>query len=173
MIVAGNETTTKLLSHAWYWAWKNPDEQSIVQRERDCIPGWVEETLRYDTSSQLLARRATEDIPMHGTTIPAGSKVVLLAGSANRDPRAFDSPDEFRVRRFGANGTENHASLASFGIGRHYCLGASLARLEARVALEELLSIVTDWDIDESQTRRVHSVNVRGFETLPTSVKTR
>ncbi len=173
MVVAGNETTTKLLGHAWYWAWKNPDQRTIVQDDRATIPGWVEETLRYDTSSQLLARLATEDIPMHGTTIPAGSRVVLLAGSANRDPREFDEPDDYRILRFGADGSGSQGKIASFGVGRHFCMGASLARLEARVALEELLARVTDWEIDEAGARRVHSVNVRGFDRLPTAVTRR
>lgn len=173
MVVAGNETTTKLLSHAWYWAWRFPDQRTVVQDDPGCIPGWIEETLRYDTSSQLLARITTEDVPLHGTVIPAGERVVLLAGSANRDHQAFDDPDDYRILRFGRDGAASQGKLASFGVGRHFCLGASLARLEARVALEELLAVVADWDIDESGARRVHSVNVRGFETLPSTVTVR
>lgn len=173
MVVAGNETTTKLLSHAWYWAWRFPDQRTVVQDDPGCIPGWIEETLRYDTSSQLLARITTEDVALHGTVIPAGERVVLLAGSANRDHRAFDDPDDYRILRFGRDGAASQGKLASFGVGRHFCLGASLARLEARVALEELLAAVADWDIDESGARRVHSVNVRGFETLPSTVTVR
>jgi cytochrome P450 len=169
MVVAGNETTTKLLSHAWYWGWRNPEQRAIVQADPACIPGWVEETLRYDTSSQLLARYTLEDVPIHGTVIPAGSRVVLLAGSANRDPRAFDDPDDYHVLRFGPDGAASQGKLASFGVGRHFCMGASLARLEARVALEELLLAVSDWDVDEAGATRVHSVSVRGFATLPTT----
>ena len=151
----------------------HPDERRIVQADPGCIPGWVEETLRYDTSSQLLARYTTEDVPLHGTVIPAESQVVLLAGSANRDPRAFDDPDEYRVLRFGADGAASQGKLASFGVGRHFCMGASLARLEARVALEELLGAVRGWEIDEAGATRVHSVSVRGFATLPTEVEAR
>ena len=173
MVVAGNETTTKLLSHAFFWAAKFPDQRRVVLDDRSAIPGWAEETLRYDTSSQILARFTTEDIALHGEVIPAESRVILLAGSANRDPRAFDDPDDYRILRFGADGSGSQGKLASFGVGRHFCMGASLARLEARVVLEELLDAVSDWDIDEAGTRRVHSVNVRGFETLPATVTVR
>lgn len=173
MVVAGNETTTKLLSHAWYWAARFPEQRRIVQGDAGCIAGWIEETLRFDTSSQLLARITTEDVPLHGTTIPAASRVVLLAGAANRDPRVFDDPDTYDVLRFGKDGSGSQGKIASFGVGRHFCLGASLARLEAQVALEEILAAVADWEIDETGCRRVHSVNVRGFETLPSRVTVR
>lgn len=167
MGVAGNETTTKLLGHAWYWAWRNPDERAVVFADPDRIPGWAEETLRYDGSTQMLARTATTDLHLHGGTIPAGDRVLLLVGSANRDPRAFEDPDAYRV------GRSDVANLVSFGFGRHFCMGASLARLEARVVLEELVAAVADYDIDEAGTTRVHSINVRGMATLPTTVRTR
>ncbi|HEX6417632.1 MAG TPA: cytochrome P450 [Acidimicrobiales bacterium] len=167
MVVAGNETTTKLLGHAWYWAWRYPDERAKAFADPGRIPDWVEETLRYDTSSQFIVRTAARDIARHGGVIPAGGRVLLLLGSANRDPRAFPDPDRFDLDR------ARDVQLASFGVGRHYCLGASLARLEARVALEELLARVADYDIDESGAARVHSANVRGFATLPTTVTRR
>jgi cytochrome P450 len=166
MVVAGNETTTKLLAHAWYWAWRNPAVWGQVAGRPERIPDWVEETLRYDASSQMLARVTTADVELHGTTIPAGERVLLLVGSANRDPRAFDDPDRYDIDR-------DTSSMASFGVGRHFCLGAALARLEARVVLEELVSAVTAYDIDEGRSRRVHSVNVRGYETLATTVHCR
>ncbi len=167
MVVAGNETTTKLLAHAWYWAWRNPDERAKVFGDLTRIPDWVEETLRYDTSSQLLARVTTCDVTLHEVTIPAGDRVVLLAGSANRDPRAFTNPDVFNLD------ANRDAGIASFGMGRHFCMGASLARLESRVVLEELVRRVAHYDIDEAGASRVHSVNVRGFATLPTTVAVR
>src|SRR5579885_3184538 len=114
----------------------------------------------------MLARLAIEDVPLHDGLIKAGDRVLLLAGSANRDPRAFDAPDEYRIGR-------DVQGLASFGVGRHFCMGASLARLEARVCLEELVKAALDYEIDEAGARRVHSVNVRGFATLPTSVTKR
>ena len=167
MVVAGNETTTKLLAHAWYWGWRNPDELAKAFADEARIADWVEETLRYDTSSQLLARVTTCDVELHGITIPARDRVVLLAGSANRDPRAFADPDVFDL-----DGNRD-AGIASFGVGRHFCMGASLARLETRVVLEELVRRVRGYEIDESGASRVHSVNVRGFATLPTTVELR
>lgn len=167
MVVAGNETTTKLLGHAWYWAWRHPDQRAVPLADPGRIPDWVEETLRYDTSTQFLVRTATEDVPLHGRVIPAGDRVVLVLGSANRDPRAFADPDRFDLDR------PQDVQLASFGVGRHFCLGASLARLEARVALEELVARVADWEIDEAGAVRVHSANVRGFARLPTTVTLR
>jgi hypothetical protein len=167
MVVAGNETTTKLLGHAWYWAWRNPGERAKAFSDPARIPDWVEETLRYDTSSQFIVRTATEDIPLHGSVVPAGDRVLLMLGSANRDPRAFPEPDRFDLDR------AHDVQLASFGVGRHFCLGASLARLEARVALEEVVARVADYDIDEAGAQRVHSANVRGFARLPTTVTVR
>ncbi len=168
MVVAGNETTTKLLGNAWYWGWRNPDEKAKPFSDPSRIPAWVEETLRYDTSSQLLARVATVDIPIHGGVIPAGARVALLAGSANRDPRVFTDPGRYDLDR-----PEPLPQLASFGFGRHFCLGASLARLEARVALEELVAAVEDYDVDPAGVERVHSINVRGFAAVPTALRFR
>jgi cytochrome P450 len=165
MVVAGNETTTKLLGNAWYWAWRNPEQRAEALADPSRVPMWVEETLRYDTSTQMLARVATTDIAIHDGTIPEGDRVVLLVGSANRDPRVFSDPDRYDLDR-----PEPLPQLASFGFGRHFCLGASLARLEARVALEELVAVVEDYDIDPDGIERVHSVNVRGFAALPTSI---
>lgn len=168
MVVAGNETTTKLLAHAWYWAAMNPDERAKPFGDPGRIPDWVEETLRYDTSSQMLARVTLTDVELHGGTIPKGDRVLLLAGSANRDGRAFADPDRYDLDR-----DRESVGIASFGVGRHFCLGASLARMEARIVLEELVKRVADYEIDPAGTKRVHSVNVRGFETLPTSVTVR
>jgi cytochrome P450 len=166
MVVAGNETTTKLLGNAWYWAWRNPTERAKPFTDAARIPRWVEETLRYDTSTQMLARVTTDDVALHGTVIPAGERVVLVVGSANRDERIFTEPDRYDLDR----PDRELQQIASFGFGRHFCLGASLARLEARVCLEELVARVADYDIDPDDIRRVHSVNVRGFASLPTTV---
>lgn len=173
MVVAGNETTTKLLGHAWYWGWRNPDQLALPMEDPALIPAWVEETLRYDTSSQMLARVTTCDVDVAGGTIPAGHRVLLLAGSANRDERQFPDPDRFDLARHIPERGGELQQIASFGFGRHYCMGASLARLEARVALEELVARVADYDIDAARSRRVHSVNVRGFAALPTTVRPR
>ncbi|MBW8486070.1 cytochrome P450 [Actinomadura parmotrematis] len=166
MVVAGNETTTKLLANALYWAARNPAEAAKPLRDPGRVDDWVEETLRYDTSSQMLARLAVRDSTWHGTTVPAGERVLLLVGSANRDPRAFDRPDAYDLDR-------DTSQLVSFGGGRHFCLGANLARLEARVALGELVRRVRGFEVDHDRAERVHSVNVRGFATLPVRLEVR
>lgn len=167
MVVAGNETTTKLLANAAYWGFKNPDQLAPVFDDHDRVPLWVEETLRYDTSSQILARAVVEDLTFYGTTVPAGDVLVLLAGSANRDERAFDNPDEYRI------GRDIGSKLVSFGSGAHFCLGAHLARMEARVALTELFKRIRAYEVDESAAVRVHSSSVRGFAHLPIKVERR
>ncbi|MEU0487458.1 cytochrome P450 [Streptosporangium sp. NPDC006013] len=164
MVVAGNETTTKLLANALYWAYLNPAEGAKALG--GAIGPWVEETLRYDTSSQMLARRVTGEVEMHGTRLPAGSRLLLLVGSANRDGRVFPGPDRYDLDR-------DTSELISFGRGGHFCLGASLARLEARVVLSELARHITGYEIDLAAAERVHSANVRGFAHLPMSVTRR
>jgi cytochrome P450 len=160
MIIAGNETTTKLLGNALYWLWRNPDQRRLVQDDPTLIPRWVEETLRYDGSTQALARTVATDVELHGHTMRTGDRVVLLIGSGNRDERVFPEPDRFDIRR-------DTSALLSFGHGTHFCLGAALARLEGRIALEEVQARLPDFDIDPSGIARIHSVNVRGFAALP------
>ena len=166
MVVAGNETTTKLLSNAVYWAWRNPAQLAKPMADPARIGDWVEETLRYDASSQVIARTVAEDFSAHGETIPAGARLLLLIGSANRDPAVFPAPGIFDLDR-------DTSALISFGSGRHYCLGANLARLEAQIALAEFTRLVAAYDIDDGRAQRVHSVNVRGFATLPMHVQVR
>ena len=166
MVVAGNETTTKLLGNAWYWADSFTDQKARVLSGDVSMLQWVDETLRYDASSQVIARTCRQEITLHGQTIRDGDRVLLLIGSGNRDPRAFGDPDTYDLGR-------DTSELLSFGNGRHYCLGANLARLEAKVVLEELLKLVGDWSVDRSGIERVHSVNVRGFAHLPTAVTRR
>ncbi|MDO3645945.1 cytochrome P450 [Nocardia mangyaensis] len=165
MVVAGNETTTKLLGNALYWAGANPAEYAKVVAEPELVSDWVEETLRYDTSSQIVARTAAVDLDYHGATIPAGAKVLLLIGSANRDPAAFDDGDSYVIDR------SSGAALASFGAGVHFCLGAHLARLEATVVLGEFASRVASFEVMAEGIVRVHSTNVRGFAKLPITVE--
>jgi cytochrome P450 len=160
MIIAGNETTTKLLANALYWLEKNPAARAEVAARPALVPGWVEETLRYDNSTQLMARTATCDFELHGEKLRRGDKLLLLIGSANRDERVFPDPDAFDLHR------DTSESLA-FGKGIHFCLGAALARLEGRVSLEEVMRRLPDYRIDARGLRRVHSTNVRGFSALP------
>ena len=166
MVVAGNETTTKLLGNAWWWAWRNPDQLAKPMADPGRIPAWVEETLRFDGSSQMVLRVARTDLVFDVATIPEGERVLLLIGSANRDETVFEDPDRYDLDR-------DTAKLMSFGNGRHFCMGAPLARLEGRVALEELVARVVSYDIDADAARWVHSINVRGFATLPTTVEVR
>ena len=165
MVVAGNETTTKLLGNAVYWGGMNPDQLAGVHGDHSRIPLWIEETLRYDTSSQILARVVVEDIEFHGTTLHEGDTLLLMPGSAHRDERVFDEPDEYRI------GREIGSKLLSFGSGAHFCLGAHLARMEARVALAEMFDRIRGFAVDETAAVRVHSSSVRGFAQLPIIVK--
>ncbi|MFV8312678.1 cytochrome P450 [Mycobacteroides chelonae] len=165
MVIAGNETTTKLLANAVYWGHRNPDQLAAVHADHELIPLWVEESLRYDTSSQILARTVASDMTFYDTTVSAGDILLLLPGSANRDDRVFENADEYRI------GREIGAKLVSFGSGAHFCLGAHLARMEAKVALTELFTRIRRYEIDESASVRVHSSNVRGFAYLPITVE--
>ena len=164
MVVAGNETTTKLLGNALYWGAMFPDQLTGVHADHSRIPLWVEETLRYDTSSQILARVVVEDVEFHGTTLHDGDTVLLMPGAAHRDERVFDNPDTYRI------GRDIGSKLLSFGSGAHFCLGAHLARMEARVALTALFERITGYEVDTANAVRVHSSNVRGFASLPIDV---
>lgn len=167
MVIAGNETTTKLLANAAYWGHRNPDQLAPVYADLSRVPLWVEETLRYDTSSQILARTVVAELIFYDTRIPEGDVVLLLPGSAHRDERVFDRPDEYLI------GREIGSKLLSFGSGAHFCLGAHLARMEARVALTELFKRIRGYQVDETNALRVHSSNVRGFAALPIAVEVR
>ncbi len=167
MVIAGNETTTKLLANAAFWGHRNPDQLAPVYQDLSRVPLWVEETLRYDTSSQILARTVSGELTLYDTTIPEGDVMLLLPGSAHRDERVFDDPDAYLI------GREIGSKLLSFGSGAHFCLGAHLARMEARVALTELFRRIRDYEVDEANAVRVHSSNVRGFAHLPITVEVR
>jgi cytochrome P450 len=166
LVVAGNETTTKLLSNAWYWGWRHPEEGAKPLADARRVPDWVEETLRYDTSTQMILRVTHVPVSVRGIDIEAGQRVLLLIGSANRDEEVFEAGDVYDLDR----STQN---LISFGGGRHFCMGAALARMEARIALTELVSRVKSYDIDPGGIERVHSINVRGLASLPTTVVSR
>jgi cytochrome P450 len=165
MVIAGNETTTKLLANAAFWGHKNPDQLIPVYQDLSLVPLWVEETLRYDTSSQILARTVSGELTLYDTTIPEGDVLLLLPGSAHRDERVFDDPDDYVI------GRDIGSKLLSFGSGAHFCLGAHLARMEARVALTELFKRIRGFRVDEANAVRVHSSNVRGFAHLPMAVE--
>ncbi|MFW0783913.1 cytochrome P450 [Gordonia sp. CPCC 206044] len=167
MVVAGNETTTKLLANALYWGWRNPDELNKVFADPDAVPDWTEETLRYDNSTQMVLRKVAADVTYGDVTIPAGHRVLLLVGSANRDEDVFADADRYQI------GRDCSQALMSFGMGTHFCLGAHLARLESNVGLTEVARSIRSVDIDIDNAVRVHSVNVRGFAELPVKVQVR
>ncbi|MGA8546036.1 MAG: cytochrome P450 [Mycobacterium sp.] len=167
MVIAGNETTTKLLANAAFWGHKNPDQLAPVYADLSRVPLWVEETLRYDTSSQILARVVSGELTLYDTTIPDGDVLLLLPGSGHRDERVFDNPDDYVI------GREIGPKLLSFGSGAHFCLGAHLARMEAKVALTELFKRIRGYRVDEANAVRVHSSNVRGFAHLPMTLEVR
>jgi len=166
LVVAGNETTTKLLGNAWYWGWRNPDQVAKPLADLARVPDWVEETLRYDTSTQMILRVTRTPVTVGGVDIDEGQRILLLIGSANRDEAVFADPDRFELDR-------DTQGIISFGGGRHFCMGAALARMEARIALSELMKAVASYEIDPAGLERVHSINVRGLAALPTTVTLR
>ena len=161
LIIAGNETTTKLLGNCLLALQRFPGERVKVIADPARIPDAVEEILRYEGSTQLMARTLTRDVELHGRTMPAGDKVLLLLGSGNRDERVWERPDVFDIDR---SWPTHHLG---FGHGIHVCLGAALARLEMRVSLEEFLDRYPGYEIDEHHLARVHSGNVRGYARMP------
>lgn len=156
---AGHETVAKLIPNgvialAWF-----PDQRRELVSDPSLMVGAVEEMLRWDPPSHYQGRWTTRDLELHGTTIPADSRVILLTGSAGHDERRYDEPELFDLHR----DVDRHLS---FGFGAHLCLGAALARLETRVAFEELLARIPEYDIDEASAVRQYSGNVRGLHHL-------
>ncbi len=165
IVSGGNESTGKLIGNAWYHGWRLPDVQRAGLGGR--FADWTNETLRFDSSSQMTSRTVTRDIELHGTPISAGSRVVLLHASGNRDHRVFDDPDRYDIDR-------NTRKMLSFGAGPHHCLGGALATLEISIILEEVAKDIAEYDLDMATAQRVHSAHQRGFATLPcTPVKRR
>jgi cytochrome P450 len=158
LVSGGNESTGKLVGNAWYHGWRLPDVQRVGLAGR--FTDWANETLRYDSSSQMTSRTATRDIVLHDTHVPSGSRVVLLHASGNRDHRVFDDPDRFDIDR-------DTRKMLSFGAGPHRCLGGGLAMMEIPVMLEELAEHIAEYDLDMDAAERVHSAHQRGFASLP------
>jgi cytochrome P450 len=169
MVVAGNETTTKLLGNSVYNLGKHPEQQAAVFADSELIAPWVEETLRYEASSQLLARQTMQDVTIEGTTCPAGAQLLINIGAANHDHTVFTDAEEYDIHR-------DKAELAkhiAFGGGRHFCLGANLARLEANIALQQLVERVSSIEVVHDRAQRMYSSNVRGYSSLPVRVTLR
>ena len=161
---AGVETTTKMLAAAMVAFSRHPDEWRKLLADPSKIPQAVEEIGRYDPPLHYMGRKSTLDVTLHGVTVPAGSNILVLIGSANRDDRAFPDPDRFDIER-----ALTKLPL-TFGSGPHTCLGAALARLEMRVALEEICIEWPEFEIDESGLRRARTFNTAGFTRVPISV---
>jgi len=157
---AGTETVQKLLANAMVLFQRNPDSWATVLEHPDRFPDAVEEILRIRPPSQYQGRVLTGDDTRHGVTIPEGSRVLLLTGSANHDEREYPDPERFDLDR------PAHISTG-FGHGIHFCLGASLARMEGRIGLEEIAKRFPDYEVDEANARRVHMGNVHGYASLP------
>jgi cytochrome P450 len=160
LLVAGNETTTNLIGNAVHLLLDRPDDLAAVAEDAGLIPGLIEEALRYVSPAQMLARRATRDTEIAGTRIAKGEHVLVLFASANRDSRKFENGDEFVLRR-------NPKEHVAFGYGIHFCLGASLARLEARIAFEELFAHARDLRRGPGAVSFLESGILRGPRTLP------
>ena len=157
---AGNETVTKLLGNAVVLLARHPDVRRALARDPAGIPAAIEECLRYWPPSQYQGRKTTRDALWHGHVVPQGARVLLLTGAACRDEREFPEADRFDVSR-------PIAIQLALGHGVHKCLGAALARLEGRVALEALLARIPEWSIDEARCERVHMTSVMGFASVP------
>jgi cytochrome P450 len=160
---AGNETTTRLIGWTAYLLDRFPDQRRLVVEDRSLVPNAIEEILRYEAPSPVQARYVTRDVELHGTRVAEGAIVLLLNGSANRDEREFDDADRLDVKR-------RNVRHLSFGYGIHFCLGASLARLEGCVALDELLARWPEWEIDHHGAEMAHTSTVRGWKTLPARI---
>lgn len=157
---AGNETTTRLIGWTGKVLAEHPDQRRELVEDRSLVPGAIEELLRYEAPSPVQSRYVTTDVEHHGEVVPAGSAVVLINGAANRDERKFPDGDSFDIRR-----TIDHH--LTFGYGVHFCLGAALARLEGRVALDEVLQRFPTWDVDWDNAVQARTSTVRGWEKLP------
>ena len=160
LVGAGVETVARLLSFAAVTLAEYPDQCALLAADPSLIPNAVEELLRYEAPSPVNGRWTLQPSEFHGIEIPAGSKVLLLNGSANRDPREFDEPDRFDARRQ----IKRHIS---FGYGAHFCLGAALARMEARIALAGTLARFPQWSVDPAEVVPVITTTVRGYSSVP------
>jgi cytochrome P450 len=160
LVNAGTETVARLLGWTAVVLAAHPDQRAELVRDPALISNAVEELLRFEAPSPVQGRWSTRDVEVHDHTIPAGSKVLVLTGAAGRDDRAYPDPDRFDVRR-------RFDQHLSFGYGIHFCLGAALARLEGRIALEETLRRFPNWDVDHDRAVRLHTSTVRGYQNVP------
>lgn len=161
LAAAGAETTAKLIGNMIVYLAQHPDQRrSVFEDTAARLPNAIEEVLRYDAPSQFQGRVAMREVTVHGVTIPERARVAFVTGAACRDPREFDDPDRLDV-------TRKADREVYFGYGQHVCIGKSLARLETRIAMEEIHARFPDWQIDESGLTRTYQAHVRGFQNVP------
>jgi cytochrome P450 len=157
---AGNETTTRLIGWTGKVLAEHPDQRRELVENPALIPQAIEEVLRYEPPAPHVGRYVARDVEVQGQTVPEGNAILLLVGAANRDERRWPDADRFDIHR-------DQRSHLTFGYGNHFCLGAALARLEGRVALDELLRRFPEWDVDLANAKLSPTSTVRGWETLP------
>jgi len=160
LISAGTETVARLLGWGSVILAQHPDQRAELAADAALLPAAVEELLRFEAPSPVQGRWVTRDTEFHGQTVPAGSKLLILTGSAGRDERRYPDPDRFDIHRK----QEGHVS---FGFGIHFCLGAALARLEGRIGLQETLARFPEWQVDYDRAVRQHTSTVRGWSSVP------
>ena len=164
---AGNETTNKLIGWAGKTLAEHPDQRRLLVQDPSLIPDAIEEILRYEPPGPHIGRYVSKDVEIQGQIVPAGSTILLLAASANRDVSAFPDPDRFDVRRVREN------AHCTFGYGIHTCVGQVLARMEGKVFLEEMFKRIPEWDVDLDHAELLSTSTVRGWETLPAYVNSK
>jgi len=157
---AGNETTGRLIGWITAVLARHPDQRREIAADLSLVPGAIEEILRYEPPSPFIARYVMQDVEYYGTTVPVGAAILFITAAANRDHRRYSDPDTFDIHR-----VIRHP--LTFGQGLHHCLGAALARLEGRVALEEILKRFPDWEVDWDNAKLAQTSTVRGWKRLP------
>lgn len=160
---AGNETTTRLIGWAGKVLAEHPDQRRELVEDRSLVPNAIEELLRYESPGPQIGRYVPEAVELYGETVAEGSALLFVVSAANRDERRWAGAERFDIHR-------TIGQHLAFGYGIHYCLGAALARLEGRIALDEVLDRFPEWDVDLDRARIAPTSTVRGFETLPATV---
>jgi len=163
LVSAGTETVARLLGWAAVVLDAHPNQRAEIASDPALVPNTVEELLRFEAPSPVQGRWTSKDVEMHGEVIPGNSKVLLLTGSAGRDERRYPDPDRFDIHR-------EIGTHVTFGFGIHFCLGAALARLEGRIALEETLRRLPEWQVDHQRAERLHTSTVRGWKSVPVAI---